>query len=241
MIAPVVVFVIGLGLLGWGFFRQRKRDVMDATPTLTCAEIAAGAQPVTCEVKGAATPGPRGAVRAPFSGHECVWYRAKVTVRYEHHEYRDGRRHTTTRERTVHDDTCPVPFGVQDGTGQILVLHEGASLDGASQSVERYEPAGQNVNLFGLNLRVNFSNVKGHRYQEWIVPPGQPMYVLGAAGVQDRQLTMRRPDGSPFIISAISEEQLSRRLRIEMYVGYIGGGVVIAGSLVWLAIKALHG
>jgi hypothetical protein len=52
---------------------------------------------------------------------------------------------------------------------------------------------------------------------------------------------MRRPDGSPFIISAISEEQLSKRLRIEMYIGYIGGGVVIAGSLIWLAIKALHG
>lgn len=241
MIAPLIVFVIGLGVLAWGFFQQRKRDAMDATPTLTCAEIAAGAQPVTCEVKGAATPGPHGMVRAPFSGRECVWFRAKVTVRYEHHEYRDGRRHTTTREETVHDDTCPVPFGVQDATGQILVLHERASLDGAPQSVQRFEPAGQNVNLFGLNLRVNFSNVKGHRYQEWIVAPGQPMYVLGAAGVENRQLTMRKADGSPFIISTRSEEELSRRLRLNMYIGYIGGGVVMAGGLIWLAIKTFQG
>jgi hypothetical protein len=238
---PVVVFVIGLAVLAWGFFRQRKRDVMDETPTLTCAEIAAGAQPVTCEVKGAATPGPHGMVKAPFSGRDCVWYRTKVTVRYEHHEYRDGRRHTTTREETVHDDTCPVPFGVQDGTGQILVLHERASLDGAPRSVERYEPAGQNVNLFGLDFRVNFSNVKGHRYEEWIVPAGHPMYVLGSAGVQDRRLTMRRPDGSPFIISAISEERLSSRLRVQMYVGYIGGGVLMAVGLIWLAVKTFHG
>ncbi|MGI5230915.1 GIDE domain-containing protein [Actinoallomurus sp. CA-142502] len=241
MIAPLIVFIVGLAVLGWGFLQQRKRDAMAATPTLTCAEIGSGAGPVTCEVKGAATPGPHGPVTAPFSGRECVWYHAKVSVRYEHHEYRDGRRRTTTRERTVHDETCPVPFGVKDATGQILVRHEGASVDGAHQSVQRFEPAGQNVNLFGLNIRVNFSDVKGHRYEEWIVPPGQPMYVLGAAGVENRQLTMRSPDGSPFIISTRSEEQLSGRLRTSMYVGYTGGGVVILGSLVWLAVKAFGG
>lgn len=44
------------------------------------------------------------------------------------------------------------------------------------------------------------------------------MYVLGAAGVDDRWLTIRRPADSPFIISTRSEEELSGRLRTQMYI-----------------------
>lgn len=240
-VLPTIAFLVGLGLAVWGYVEQRKRDAMAATPTLSCAEIAEEERPVTCEVKGAAVPGPEGAIDAPFSRRPCVWYHAKVSVRYEHHEYRDGKRHTTIRERTVHEDTYRGPFGVDDDTGQILVVHDGEAIDSAPRSLRHFEPAGQEVNLFGLSFRVNFSDVKGHRYEEWIVPPGHPMYVLGAACAQDGRLLMRRPDSGPFIVSAQSEEELSKDLRIRSLAGYVGGGVLMAGSLVWLAIKLING
>jgi hypothetical protein len=170
-----------------------------------------------------------------------VWHRTKVTVRYEHHEYRDGERRTTTRERTVHDETHGGPFGVRDATGEIVVMHDGERVDGAAQSLSHYEPAGSDVNLFGLRLRVNFSNVKGHRYEEWLIPQGQSMYVLGAAMAKDGRLLMRRPDADPFIISMRSEEQLSSSLRLKFIFGYVAGGAVIAGGLAWFAVRLING
>ena len=241
LIGPLIVFLLGLAPVAWGYVQQRKYDAMHATPTLGCAEIAAGGRLVTCEVKGTAVPGPQGTVQAPFSERPCVWFRAKVTVRYEHHEHRDGRRRTTTREKTVHDETHGSPFGIQDAGGQILVMHDRHPVDGAPRTVSHFEPAGHDVNLFGLHLRVNLSNVKGHRYEEWIVPAGQPMYALGAAGPDGDRLVMRRPADDPFIISARSEEELSKSLRINFYAGYILGGALIAGSLIWLAIKTING
>lgn len=46
MIGPIVAFVIGIAGLGWGFFAQRKRDIMAATPTLSCAEVASRSEGV---------------------------------------------------------------------------------------------------------------------------------------------------------------------------------------------------
>lgn len=241
MVIPLIVVLFGLLIAGWAYLQQRKRDAMHATPTRSCAEIAEYDRPVTCEVKGTAAPGPAGPVQAPFSGQPCVWHRTKVTVRYEHHEYRDGERRTTTRERTVHDETHGGPFGVRDATGEIVIVHDGEPVDGAAQSLSHYEPAGRDVNLFGLRLRVNFSNVKGHRYEEWIIPRDQSMYVLGAARAEDGRLVMRRPGAGPFLISTRSEEQLSSSLRLKFIFGYVAGGAVIAGGLAWLAIKLING
>ncbi|MCO5996105.1 E3 ubiquitin ligase family protein [Actinoallomurus rhizosphaericola] len=241
MPVPLIVVLLGVAVLGWAYVQQRRHTAMAATPTRTCAEIAEYERPVTCEVKGTAAPGPRGPVTAPFSGRPCVWHRTKVTVRYEHHEERDGKTVTTTRERTVHDETYGAPFSVRDATGEITVVHEGRSVDHVARSLSHYEPAGTEVNLFGLHLRVNFSNVKGHRYEEWIIPDGQPMYVLGAAAAEDGRLVMRDPATGPFLISTRSEEALSAALRARFLTGYVLGGAVIAGGLIWLAVKLIHG
>jgi E3 Ubiquitin ligase len=238
---PSITVLLGCAALVWAYFQQRKRDAMLATPTRTCAEIAEYDQPVTCEVKGTAGPGPQGPVQAPFSGRPCVWHHTKVTVRYEHHEQRDGKTVTTTRERTVHDKTYGAPFSVRDATGEIIVVHDGERVDHVAKSLSHFERAGTDVDLFGLRLRVNLSNVKGHQYEEWIIPDGQPMYVLGGAAAENGRLVMRRPAEVPFVISTRSEEALSSALRIRYLTGYILGGAVIAAGLIWLAVKSING
>ncbi|MEV5748194.1 GIDE domain-containing protein [Actinoallomurus sp. NPDC052308] len=241
MLYPSILVLLGVAALIWAYVQQRKRDAMLATPTRTCAEIAEYAQPVTCEVKGTAGPGPQGPVQAPFSGQPCVWHRTKVTVRYEHHEQRDGRTVTTTRERTVHDKTYGAPFSVRDATGEIVVIHGGRSIDNVTKSLSHFERAGTDVDLFGLRLRVNLSNVKGHQYEEWLIPAGQPMYVLGGAAAENGRLVMRDPAEGPFLISTRSEEALSSALRIRFLTGYILGGAVIVGGLIWLVVNLING
>ncbi|WP_433180181.1 GIDE domain-containing protein [Actinoallomurus sp. CA-150999] len=237
---PLVLAASGVRFLFEAYVQQRKRNAMRAAPTVTCAEIAEYDEPVVCEVKGTAVPGPEGPVRAPFSQQPCVWHRSTVTVRYQDTETRDGRTETTTRERTVHDQVHGAPFAVRDAAGEILLVHTGEEVDEPPQSLSHYERAGRDVNLFGLSFRVNFSNVLGHRYEEWIVAPGQPLYVLGAAMAEDGRLVMRRPDTGPFIISTRSEEQLSTSLRVDLIWGYVLGGVLLAAGLVWLVLELMH-
>jgi hypothetical protein len=237
---PLVLAAGGLRFVFRAYVRQRKRRAMGATPTVTCAEIAEYDEPVVCEVKGAAVPGPEGPVQAPFSQRPCLWHRTAVTVRYEHTETRDGKTETTTRERTVHDETHGAPFAVRDAAGEILLVHDGEAVDQPPQTLSHYERAGRDVNLFGLSFRVNFSNVKGHRYEEWIIAQGQPLYVLGAAMAEDGRLVLRRPDTGPFIISTRSEEELAASLRVDLLWGYILGGVLLAASLIWLVLELMH-
>ncbi|GAA0367208.1 E3 ubiquitin ligase family protein [Actinoallomurus spadix] len=240
MIISLMFLVIGLPPVVRAYLRQRRHRAMRATPTRTCADIAEYDEPVTCEVKGTAVPGPGGPARAPFSGRPCVWHRTKVTVRYEHTEYRDGKSETTTRERTVHDEVHATPFAVRDHTGEITIVHDGEPVDEPSRSLSHFERAGRDVNLFGLRFRVNFSDIQGHRYEEWIIPVDQPLYVLGAAAAGDTGPVMRRPEKGPFIISTRSEEELSSSLRFGSYLGYIGGGLSLAASLVWLVLELVH-
>ncbi|GAA4634475.1 E3 ubiquitin ligase family protein [Actinoallomurus vinaceus] len=239
-LVPLLLAVVGLPLVLRAFVQQGKRRAMHATPTVTCAEIAEYDEPVVCEVKGTAVPGPGGPAQAPFSGQPCVWHRTKVTVRYERTQTRDGKTETTTHEETVHDETHGAPFAVRDIAGEVLIVHDGEPVDRPAQSLSHYERAGRDVNLFGLSFRVNFSNVKGHLYEEWIIPQGRSLYVLGAAMAEDGGLVMRRPHADPFIISTRSEEELSASLRLGLYVGYIAGGALLAASLIWLVLELVH-
>ncbi|MCO6011496.1 E3 ubiquitin ligase family protein [Actinoallomurus purpureus] len=237
---PVLLAVAGVPMVFRAYVQQRKRRAMRATATVTCAEIAEYDEPVVCEVKGTAVPGPDGPVHAPFSGQPCVWHRTKVTVRYTHTEHRDGTTETTTRERTLHDETHGAPFAVRDDAGEIIIVHDGEPVDEPPQSLSHYEQAGGDVNLFGLHFRVNLSNVKGHRYEEWVIPQSQSLYVLGAAMAADGRLVMGRPDAGPFIISTRSEEELSASLRGGLFRAYLIGGALIAASLIWLLLEMVH-
>jgi hypothetical protein len=79
------------------------------------------------------------------------------------------------------------------------------------------------------------SSYRSYHYEEWTIPAGQGLYLLGAAAYDGRRLVMRRPVTEPgrerpFIISTRSEKQLRRQAMLLMAGGYGLGGLLLAGA-----------
>lgn len=75
---------------------------------------------------------------------------------------------------------------------------------------QRYEPEGIG-SLVGALLGSSGST-RGHRYTEWIIEAGVPIYVLGS--VTNSSAVGADPNGkNPFVITFKSEEERTKSLR----------------------------
>src|SRR5699024_8852375 len=167
-----------------------------------------------CEVVGQALPRPEGKLTAELSNADCVWFTYQVKRRYRHvHRDQHGHRRTTTRTEIVARNTSTAGYSVRDPQGMLIgVDPNGASTDRPEQVMSKFVPQRRHgPNLFGLQLPTAFDGNRtlGYEYHEWIIRPGQPLYVLGEVHDRFGPLVMGQPvqDGH-FIISTRSEQQL---------------------------------
>lgn len=246
-IITAAIAVVGVVLLVLALLAQRKYAAMRATRTLTVAELAARppGDGLTCEIKGMAEPGPAGQLKGPLSGRSCVWFHAKVEERWrEYHEDSNGRRHQSTHQRTLREDTSPPHFAVRDTTGTVVVNLDGTTVDSPVRSHHHAEPARRGDGLAGMAIEF-LSNKRDHEivYNEAIVPPGHAIYALGKGAPDPRTgaVTMVEPDSGPYIVSTRTEEQLSRKAVQRMRLFYIGGGVLLLGGGIALAVITIIG
>ena len=246
-IISAVIAAVGVILLVVALLAQRKYGAMHAARTVTVTELSARppGDGLTCEIKGAAEPGPAGRLAGPMSGKACVWFHAKVEERWhEYHRDDDGRSHRSNHRRTLREDTSPPHFAVRDNTGTAVVDLRGTTVDTPMRSYHRAEPARHGDGLAGLAIEF-LSNKRDHEivYTEVIVPPGHSIYALGKGGPDPRTgtVTLVEPDNGPYIVSTRSEEQLSRGAMMRMRVCYIGGGVLFLGGGIALALISLTG
>ena len=245
-IISIVVTVIGVALIGFALWAQRKFEAMRATKTVHVTDVASRSpgDGLTCELKGKARPGPAGRLKAPLSKRQCVWYLVKIEERWrEYHRDGDGRGHHSRHSRTLREDGSPPHFHLNDGTGAALIDLRGTKVDAPTRSFHRAVPArkaGSGLKELAFEL---LSNKEDHEIvrTEWIVQGGQAIYALGKAGPdpQTGNVALRQPDEGPFIVSTRSEEQLSKGAVIRMRIGYIGGGVLFAGGAVALVVTSL--
>jgi hypothetical protein len=181
-------------------------------------EIGQGSMNQTAEVKGLVEcPSP---LKAEMSGTECIWYRSTVTREYEEsHREKDsnGNSRNTTRRgsETVSSNERRMPFLVRDSTGTIEVDPEGAVMDG-ERVLSQFEQGerGSSIRLgnFSMNIGAIGSGRRtlGYRLEEWAIPTGRNIYVLGEAKDDGGRLRIGKPGtkGGRFLISLKSEEQL---------------------------------
>ncbi|GAA1244638.1 hypothetical protein GCM10009676_33110 [Prauserella halophila] len=242
------------GVAAFFFMQHTKKELhaMIGTETLSIPELEAertvsdelgakGSFRKATEVVGAAHPRPEGVLTSELGKHECVWYRYTVEREYEHVEYRDGDRRTSRRTEKMTDHASNAGFAVIDEAGRTIgVDPSGERLDSPEQVVDRFEPAESgrdSVELFGIKLPSfgGGNRTIGYKYKEWIVRPGQRLYILGEVHDRIGPLVIGRPsEDGYFIVSTRSEGELrrSRETRHKFLALGTVAGVVIGTGLV---------
>jgi hypothetical protein len=260
LIAGIILIVIAAVALLTGRSQRAHARESTATETMTCAELDSLVRGVgaevgggdfrqRCEVVGQAAPGEAGALSAPHSGAEAVWHHTTVHHRYweTQSETVNGqtRRNRVEHEETVSDITSAAPFVVSDGTGQVAVSPEGASVDHPEQVVDRFDsqsaaaPGGV-AGIVGSFLRSGAnSGTLGFRYQEWIIRPGARLYVLGEASDPTGRLAFADPADGRYVISTRSEEQIVGAARRNAGISQTAAAVAGVAGVVLVVLGAL--
>ncbi|MEU9870350.1 GIDE domain-containing protein [Actinomadura sp. NPDC048021] len=210
MLVPLVI-AAGLLAAGW-VWRLRLGNLHRAVQT-DCAGVAALHDGVPCQVSGTAL-----AVQpAPFSGRPCAWYRTKATA------------HAKTGKRVFIDEKSKTPFPLRDGSGHVLIDPATAAVDGAVQTMDERRPA--SGELPGVD-----GEVAEYRYQEWILPADQPLYVLGTA--TGGSVGKDRETGQ-YAISTRTRREYRRRAVMFTGIGYGGGAALFLACAAVVAVDHL--
>lgn len=188
---------------------------------------------------------------AELSGEKCIFFSRIIEEEYEeiyHVEDDDGSRQQKKRidTRVVSKIDRYVDFKVNDGSGEITVIPEGADID-SFQIFEDYKPYDGDIEYTSGNYKYTPTHldrgkdraVLGYRFSEFVLPIDQSVYVLGETGNEDDNLVIRksREKDKPYIISNRSEEELVNEkdtaVTVKLVVAIIllaVGGFLIVGT-----------
>ncbi|MEV4422098.1 GIDE domain-containing protein [Patulibacter sp. NPDC049589] len=260
LIAGVVLLVVAVIAVFVARSERGKARKATATETLSCgdvatlssgvaAEVGAGSFSQRCEAVGTAAPGPDGLVDAPESQVDAVWVRTKVIHKYWVMEEtrQDGKTTRTRREReeTVSENESTTAFQLTDATGSVVIRPDGADVDRPEKVVDRFE-ARSAMNQAGEGflsslLRVgNDTGTLGFQHQEWVIRPGEELYVQGEVSDRTGPLVFAKPeDKGDYLISTRSEDEIvagaERNGKIAVAVagvaGVVGIVLLIAGAV----------
>jgi hypothetical protein len=239
-IVAVVAAAVGAGLLWWRSRVGGEMDAMAATQTSAAKDIAGKAAGTLVELKGVfRSDAP---LVSEFEQKPCVYYRSLVEREVERASTdSNGRRETKREFETVTDVWKSAPTRLEDASGSVAVDFNGAKVE-ALQVHRRYERDNGIGALLGSALNVGGLSVGGaigHRYTEWIIEAGVPVYVLGTA-LAGGSIGESADKSQAFVISIKSEEERQASLtktRMWTLVGAIGS-FVLAAAVLYGAVAA---
>ncbi|CAG5084759.1 E3 ubiquitin ligase family protein [Parvicella tangerina] len=180
-----------------------------------------------------------------FSNEPCVYYEASVIHEFEklvERKDNDGKIHRNwvADTETIGSIRQGGEFGLNDGTGDVLVDIEGADLT-IDHSIDQLKTSRESVSFsFGTyhpeNTRQKRS--KGYREIERNIPVGQQLFILGE--LHDRNgvptITISKEKGNPFIVSIKSEEEVVSGLENKAKMVYYGAiACVVIGPILIVA------
>ncbi|MBU0928345.1 MAG: E3 ubiquitin ligase family protein [Spirochaetes bacterium] len=210
------------------------------------AEIGAGSFAKAAEIKGEVecdSP-----LEAEMSGIPCVWYRSTVVREYEEsYTERDSNGNTRSGTRrgseTVSANERRERFMVRDATGAVEVDPEGAPMDG-ERVLSRFEQGdrGPALSIGGFRLALGAvgggRRTIGYKLEEWALPVGARVYVLGEAKDEGGSLRVAKPSakGGRFIITVKSEEQVLQAAKSGSAALRVAAAALGAAALAVLAL-----
>ncbi|APU17114.1 MULTISPECIES: GIDE domain-containing protein [Actinoalloteichus] len=202
-----------------------------------------------CEVVGVAEPLPTGPLSSELTSTECVWFRYRIEREYEHVTIQDNRRQVSKRTEQLAEHSSPQGYAIRDDAGELILVEPGGlKPDKPEQTLNSYETArgggggGEGLGSALVRLvgsRAGSGGTIGHRYTEWVVRPGQRLYVLGEVNDRRGELSIAKPEKGHFIISTRSEDELRaarttthKLMRIGIFVAVpLGIILIIAGAV----------
>jgi hypothetical protein len=162
---------------------------------------------------------------APFSGQPCVWYRSTVSHIYWAWENHNGERRRERKKRTVSEQRSDAPVTLTDDSGTVLVDPRDATIDHPRKVFDEFEKEGSTGFSLDLGtLTVNRGDTIGFQREEWIIGPGEQLYVLGGVSDHTGDVAITKPatDRGELLISTRSEEQIlgsTQRLKLGLFAG----------------------
>jgi hypothetical protein len=122
-------------------------------------------------------------------GTPSLYYTSSVERDYERTEHtsatkdRPARTSTHRGTETMSTDTQSIEFDVEDDSGKVRVIPDGAEFD-ARETLNRYEPTssigGGSFSLGGISINMgDRDRTLGYRYRESTIALDQPVYVVG--------------------------------------------------------------
>ncbi len=243
--------------------RSKARDIMQAE-TVSAATLATESADIAKEIGGGAFSRYvelKGIVESAsplvseIEGSPCVHYRSVVTREYEErYEEKDSEGHYQSRTRRASEVVArnerSQPFMLRDDSGAVEIDPTGAKIE-AEKSLSRFDQGSQPAPSLGsllLNLAaegLGGRRTLGYRLEEWTIPLGKRLYVLGEVSDVEGRLRVKKPTekGRRFLISVRSEEEIVKGAQGAFTILSVLGGVLAAGALalaVLLAIGVLY-
>ena len=223
----------GIWLVWHGWSAQHRKRLIESIPTSTIRSLALG----LVEINGRAEP-EANLLTSPFGGLPCVFYSYTVEEQVQSGKH--------TRWKTIANGTSEQPFFVRDPTGRVLVVPPGANLMLRDERVSRTSwlgelppPAIAGLSRLGIATHSWMGGAKTLRCRELFILPDETIYVMGTA-LEHQGMSHNTANESrfyigsnrdhPFLISDRSEKDLVSRLTWQMWVGFIGGPVLLATS-----------
>ena len=254
LIAGLILLALAAAAGGYAYWQHRRHTELSEVECSTCGNLRQLADAVSvdaagglfrqrCELTGSAQPAYVGTAKAPQTGHECVWYRTKVTHEYYDYDWeeRNGRRvrERKRKSRVVKNEESDIPFAIDDSTGQAIVHPERADIHAPHEVLDELEKDTSNPSLIeqlGKSLLQGNDETIGYRREEWIIPVGTRLFVQGEVTDEDGSLRLRKPENGAFVVSTRSEAELLRETETGRKWGAVGAGALAVVGLALLVV-----
>jgi len=235
--------IFGVYAFFHGLLVFRKKRLLESIPASTVRGLAMGLVELNGKAKKTKV------LQSPLTGTECTFYRYTVE-RYES-SGRSGRWVIIAKGDSVY---CP--FGLDDGTGQVLVMPNGAEFvmpadftftTGLSKTMP------DNLVSFMENDGLKYKGLFGTyslRFNEWYIKHDEPVFVAGTAlkrssqeevelNLQDGTLdvVIAKGDGQVFIVSDESQKDVLKDFSWKALGGIWGGAILSLATLAYLLFR----
>ncbi|MBN2459255.1 hypothetical protein JXB28_03135 [Candidatus Woesearchaeota archaeon] len=233
----------GITLFIKGFQSLRLKRFIETTPTSKVRSLAMG----RVEICGEVVPAEKQILKSPLTGKDCVYYYYKV----------EELRRSNKRSYWAVIDTmkADVKFFLKDDTGAVLVEPNGASISIPADFNSQYSSFNampENIRTFlqsgNVKYKTLFGTTKTLRFTEFVIAPGDKLYILGYAGnnpfVEDGTakdnvdgiMIQKGNLGKCYYIADKPEKDVLKKLKWGWIGGLFGGGALIVGGLAGIFI-----
>ena len=114
-------------------------------------------------------------IYAPLSNHRCLWYRSQI----ECQEIVVEKGRSQIHWNVIYNNISHHQFKLTDGSTSCLVDPDNAEIKGEEKLVWYGNTEWPRQTQILESQSILQSNNNRYRYSEWLILPGQPLYVLG--------------------------------------------------------------